>query len=170
MHRHFGFPIATLRLFQHPENVKISIFPFTLFRQKCYISRGIWRILKNISLAERRERWLLPLRISCAQTFSFCYSNVTTFPSYRKCKNLNFSCYTVPPEMLLVQKYLTNFQKVFFTWKKRKVSIVVENFKCTDILFFTIATLQFFHHPENVKISIYPFTLSRQKSYISRSI
>ena len=24
MHRHFGFPIATLQLFQHPENVKFQ--------------------------------------------------------------------------------------------------------------------------------------------------
>ena len=39
------------------------------------------------------------------------------------------------------------------------VAIVVENFKCTDI-FFTVATLQLFQHPENVKISIFPFTLS----------
>ena len=41
VHRHFHFPIATLQLFQHPENVKISIFPFTLSLQKCHISRSI---------------------------------------------------------------------------------------------------------------------------------
>ena len=33
MHRHFGFPIATLQLFQHPQNVKISILGFTLSRR-----------------------------------------------------------------------------------------------------------------------------------------
>ena len=27
MHRIFGFAMATLQIFQHPENVKISIFP-----------------------------------------------------------------------------------------------------------------------------------------------
>ena len=90
VHRHFGFAIATLQLFQHPENVKISIFPFTLFRQKCYISRGIWRIFKNFFLAERRETWLLLLTISTAQTYSFCYSNVTTFRTSWKCKNFIF--------------------------------------------------------------------------------
>ena len=31
--------MATLQIFQHPENVKISIIPFTLSRQKCYIFR-----------------------------------------------------------------------------------------------------------------------------------
>ena len=41
VHRHFRFAIATLQLFQHPENVQISFFAFTLAGQKCYISRGI---------------------------------------------------------------------------------------------------------------------------------
>ena len=39
--RDFGFAIATLPLFQHPENVKISIFPFTMSQQKCCIFKSI---------------------------------------------------------------------------------------------------------------------------------
>ena len=73
------------------------------------------------------------LKISSAQTFSFSNSKVTTFPTSQKCKNFNFSLYTVPAEMLYLQKYLTNFQKLFFRWKKRKVAIVDGNFNCTDI-------------------------------------
>ena len=42
--RYFGFAIATLQLFQNPENVNISILPFTLSQLKCYISRSIIRI------------------------------------------------------------------------------------------------------------------------------
>ena len=68
--------------------------------------------------------------------FRFPIGNVTTFPTSQKCKNFNFSLYTVLAEMLYLQKYLTNFQKLFFRWKKRKLAIVVENFKCTDILVF----------------------------------
>ena len=41
MHRYFRFEIATLQLFQHAQNVKISMFHFTLSQQKCYISRSI---------------------------------------------------------------------------------------------------------------------------------
>ena len=174
------------------------------------------------------------LKISSVQTFCFCSSNVTTFPTSRKCKNFNFSLYTVPVEMLYLQKYLSNFQKFSFSWKMRKVAIVVENFKCTDILVsqkqryhfsniqkmqnfqflplecpsrnaesskvfnelsktfvwlkdaeggycgwkfqvyrhfaFSVATLPLFQHPENVKISIFPFTLSQQKCYNFKSI
>ena len=147
VHRYFGFAIATLPLFQHPENVKISIFPFTLSQQKCYIffknffwlkdkeggycgwkfQQKFW--FSNRNVTSRRY----PCISAFARIFWFC-NNVTTFPTSRKCKNFNFSLYTVPAEMLYLQKYLTNFQKLSFDWKMRKVAIVVENFKCTDIL------------------------------------
>ena len=116
------------------KKVKISISPFRMSQQKCWNFQRIWRIFKNFLLAERWGRWLLWLKISSAQIFCFSNSNVTTFPSSRKCKNFNFSLYTVPAEMLYIQKYLTNFQKLSFSWKMRKVAIVVENFRCTDIL------------------------------------
>ena len=38
MHSHFSFAIATLQLFQYPENVKISIFPITLSHAEMTIS------------------------------------------------------------------------------------------------------------------------------------
>ena len=60
----------------------------------------------------------MSLEISSAQTFSFSKCNGTTFPTSQKCKNFNFSLYTVLAEMLYLQKYLTNFQKHFFGWKK----------------------------------------------------
>ena len=91
VHRYFGFAIATVQLFQHPENVKISIFPFTLSQQKCYIFKTISRICKNFFFAERYGRWLLYLKISIAQTFWLCNSNATNFPPSRKCKKFNFS-------------------------------------------------------------------------------
>ena len=108
---------SNVTTFQTGENVKISIFPFKLSREKCYIFKSILRIFKNILFAERWQIWLLFLKISCAQIFWFCNSNVTTFPKSRKCKNFNFSLYTVQAEMLYLQKYLTNFQKHFFGWK-----------------------------------------------------
>ena len=120
VHRHFSFPIATLQLFPHPENVKISILPFTLSRQKCHIFKSTKRIFKNLFLAERWGRWILWLKISSAQRFWFCNSNVTTFPTSRKCKKFNFLLYTVAAEILYLQKYLTNFQKLFFGWSAQK--------------------------------------------------
>ena len=83
-----------------------------------------------------------------AQTISFSNGNVTTFPTSRNCKNFNFPLYTVPAEMLYLQKYLTNFQKLFFRWKKRKVTIVIGNFKCTDIFVFQRQRYNFSNIPK----------------------
>ena len=98
-----------------------------------------------------------------------CNSNATNFPTSWICKNYYFSLYTVPAEMLYLQKYLTNFQKRFFGWKMRKVVIVVENFKCTDIL-----VLQYngtnFPTSRKCKNFNFSFTLSQQKCYIFKSI
>ena len=169
MHRYFGFSIATLQLFQHQEIVKISIFPSTLSQQKCYISRSILRIFINFFSRERRRRSLLWFKISSAQIFWFCYSNVNTFKTSRKCWNFNFSLYTVPAEMLYLQKYLTNFQKLFCAERRGRWQLWLK-IEVHRYFGSAIATLQLLQHPENVKIWIFPFTQSQQKCYISRSI
>ena len=111
---------------------------------------------QKLFLAERWGRWLLWLKISSAQIFWFCNSNVTTFPTSRKCKNFNFSLYTVPAEMLYLQKYLTNFQKLFFGWNDEEGGYCGWKFQLHRCFGFAMATLQLFQHPENVKISIFP--------------
>ena len=54
MHRHFSFAIATLQLFQHPEHVKISTFPFTLClpAEMLYLQKYLTNFQK-LFLAER---------------------------------------------------------------------------------------------------------------------
>ena len=119
-----------------PTSRKCKNFNFSLYTVPAEM-QNLRKYLTNflkVSLAERRGTWLLSLKISSAQMFSFGNSNVTTFPTSRKCKNFNFSLYTVPAEKLYLKKYLTNFEKLFFRWKKMKVAIVVKNFKYTDTL------------------------------------
>ena len=151
----FWFCNSNVTTFETRENVKISIIAFKLSREKCHIFKSILRIFKNILLAERWAIWLLWLKISCAQRYWFCNSNVKTFPKSRKCKNFNFSLYTVAAQMVYLQKYLTNLRKPFFGWKKRKMAIVVENLWCTDIG-FAIATLQL---PNSRKCKYFNFSL-----------
>ena len=105
-HRCFGFPMATLQLFQHLENVEISIFPL----------------------------------------------------------------YTVPAEMLYLQKFLTNFKKLFFWPNDEEGGHCGWKLQLHRYFGFAITTLQLFQHPENVKISIFPFTLSRQKCHVFKSV
>ena len=134
MRRYFGFAIATLPLFQHPENLKISVFPLQCPSRNAVSTKVFNEFSKNFLLAKGWGRCLFCLKISSAQIVCLCNSNVTTFPTTRKCKNFNFSFYTIPAEVLYLQKYLTNFQKLSFGWKTWKLAIVVENFKCADIL------------------------------------
>ena len=153
----FWFGNSNVTTFQIPENVKISIFPFTLSREKCYIFKSIWRIFKNILFAERLGRWVFWLKISSAQIFWFCDSNVTPFPKSRKCKNFNFSLYTVPAEMLYLQKYLTNFQKLFFGWKMRRWLLWLK-MSCAQIFWFgnsNVTTFPKSRKGKNFNFSLY---------------
>ena len=93
---------------------------YTVPAEMLYLHKYLTKSQKTF-LCEIRWRLLLWLKISRIQIFWFCNGNVTTFPTSRKCKNFNFSLYTVPAEMLYLHKYLTNFQKLSFGWKMMKV-------------------------------------------------
>ena len=112
MHRYFGFAIATLQLFQHPENIKFQFFPLRCPSRNA-VSPEIFNEFSKFFLAERRGTWLLCLKIWRAQIFCFFNSNVTTFPTSRKWKNFNFSFYTVPAEMLYPKRILRIFINFF---------------------------------------------------------
>ena len=112
----------------------------------------------------RWATWLLWLKIWSAQTFLFCNCKVTSFPTSRKCKNFNFPLYW-PAEILYLQKYLTNFQKLFWL-KDQERGYCGWKYEVHRHFSFAKATLQLFPHPENVKILIFPITLSQPKCFI----
>ena len=148
-------------------NGKIEIFTFldggkvvTLLLQKQNV--GALEIFNHNSHLPR-------LKMSRAQTFCVCNSNVTTFPSCRKCKKFNFSLYTVPAEIIYIQS-ISRIFKNFFCLKDAEGGYCCWKFKVYRHFAFSVATLPLFHHPENVKISIFPFTLSQQKCYIFKNI
>ena len=160
MHRYFGFAKATLQLFQHPENVKISIFPLHCPSRNAISSKVFNEFSKKIFLTERWGRWLLSLKILGAQIFWFCNSNVTTFPTSRKCKNFNFSLYTVPAEMLYLQKYLTNFQKLSFGWKMKEGGYCGWKISSAQIFWFcnsNVTTFPTCRKCKNFNFSLYTF-------------
>ena len=149
----FWFCNSNVTTFQTRENVKISIFPFKLSREKCYIFKSILRIFKNILFAERWEIWLLWLKISCAQRFWFLIAIATLqlFPKSRKCKNFKFlhrdfgfAIYTVHchGRNAISSKVFNEFTKTFFWLKEEEdgycgwKSLVHRDFG------FAIATLQ----------------------------
>ena len=119
-----------------PTSRKCKNFNFSLYTfpaEMLYLQKYLTNFQK-LSFGWKMRKVAIVVEISIAQIFWFCNSNATNFSTSRKCKNFYFPLYTVPAEMLYVQNYLTNFQTLSFDWKMRKVAIVVENFKCTDIL------------------------------------
>ena len=92
VHRYFGFAIATLPLFQHPENVIISIFPLH-FPSRNAISSKVLTNFQKLTFSWNLRKVAIVVEIwlkSSAQIFWLCNSNVTTFPTSRKCENFIF--------------------------------------------------------------------------------
>ena len=136
MHRDFGFAIATLKLFKNQENVKIPIFPFKLSRaEMLYLQKYLTHLQKTYLWLKDEEDsysgWKFQL---CIEILSFAIATLQLFQSPENVKISILSLYTVRAEMLFLQKYLTNFEKLFFGWKKRKMASVFENLLCTNIL------------------------------------
>ena len=133
--RHFAFAIATLPLFQHPENVKISIFPIIQCPSRNAVSSKVFNEFSKIFFwLKDEEGGYSGWKFQEHRCFGF---PLATLPLFLHPENVKISIipvYTIPGEMLYLQKYLTNFQKLSFGWKTRKLAIVDENFKCADVL------------------------------------
>ena len=129
-----------------------------------------WYLLnfQKLFFAERRGRWLLWLRISWAQTFSFCYSNVTAFPTSWKCKNFNFS-FTLYRQNAISPEVFNEFSKTFFWLKEQEGRYCLWKFQVHKYFRFPIATLHLFRNPKNVKISIFsPYTVPAEILYFQK--
>ena len=165
----FWFCNSNVTTFPTSRNCKNFNFPlYTVPAEMLYLQKYFTNFHK-LFFGKRRWRSLLWFKISSAQIFWFCNSNVNTFKTSRKCWNFNFSLYTVPAEMHYLQKYLTNFQKLFCAERRGRWQLWLK-IEVHRYFGSAIATLQLFQHPENVKLWIFPFTQSQQKCYISRSI
>ena len=169
MHRYFGFAIETLQILQHPENVKISIFPLHCPSRNAITSKVFNEFSNKFFLDERWGRWLLWLKISSAQSFWFCNSNVTTFPTSRKWKISIFHVHC-PSRNAISSKVFNEFSKNFFSLEEEEGYYCAWKFQVHRYFDFAVAKFQHFQHPEYVKISIFPFPLSRQKCYKFKSI
>ena len=132
----FSFCYSNVTTF--PTSWKCKNFNYSLYTvpaEMLYLQKYLTNFQKHL-FGSKKRKLAMWLKISSAQTFSFSDGKVTTFAKSWKCKNFNFSLYALREEMPYPQAYLTNFQKLFFFWKKRKLAIAVENYKCTDILVF----------------------------------
>ena len=121
-------PLAFLRKCKN-FNICLHTVPAEMLYLQTYFTN-----FHKLFFSRKKTKVSIVVEISSAQTFWFSNSHDTSFPTCRKCKNFNFCLHTVPAEMLYLQRYLTKFLKRFLGWKRMRVAIVVQNFKCTDIL------------------------------------
>ena len=166
-----SFAIATLQLFQNPENVKISIFPFTLSREKRHIFKSYLTNSEKVFFGWKTKKvGILVKNWNCADILVLLHCNFTTFPTSRKCKNFNFFPLHSPSGNAISSKVFNAFWKTCL-WLKHKEG-GYSGWKLQlriDILSFAIATLPLFQNPENVKISIFRFyTVRAEMLYLQK--
>ena len=168
---HFSFAIANVTTFPTSRTCKNFNFSYyTVPAEMLYLQKYLTNFRKLFFGWRIWGMWLFWLKIwRCTDIIVLQMATFTTFPTSRTCINSNFSHYTLPAEMLYLQKYLTNFQK-FFRLKDEECGYSGWKFEMHRHYSFAMATLQLFQHPEHVKISIFPITLSQQKCYIFKSI
>ena len=163
MHRHFDFPIATLQLFQHPENVKI-------FPGRNAISPEVFNEFLETSFSLKEEEGGYRHReFQVHRPFHF---PIATLQLFQDPENVKFQFFPLhcPGRNGISPEVFNEFSKTFFSQKEEKGGYCRWKFQLHRYFRFPMATLQLFHHPENVKISIFPFILSGKKYYISRGI
>ena len=106
----------------------------TLCQQKSYISKGIQPIFENFCSARRCWAWAFGCNVSCAQVFYFCNGNVKTLRIENIWNLATFNMYTLPAKILYLQRYLTDFRKLWLRSKMLSVGIRVQCFMCAGVL------------------------------------
>ena len=169
MHRHFSFAIATLQLFQHPENVKISIFPIKQPGRNAISSKAFNEFSKTIFLLKDEEGGYCGWKFQVHRYFRFA---IATLQLFKYPENVKISIFPITPpgRNAISSKAFNEFSKSIFLLKDEEGGYYGWKFQVHRYFGFSRATLQLFQHPENVKISICPFTLSQQKCHIFKSI
>ena len=160
-HRNFGFAIPTLQLFQHLENVKISIFPFTLSRkQKCwYLQKYLQyndQFFKNFFLAisskvfneqNEDEGGYCGWKFQFHRNFGFARATLHIFQHPENVK-ISISPSHCPSRNAISSKVFNEFSKTFFWLKDDEGGYCCWKFQVHRYFGFAIATLQIFQHPE----------------------
>ena len=170
MRRYFADGIATLPLFQHPENVKIfNFFPLH------YPSRNAisWKVFNEFS---KTSLWLKDEEAGyCGWKFQVrthsCFA-IATLPLFQHPENVKISIFPLkcPGRNDISSKVFKEFSKTFLWLKDVEAGYCGWKFQVRRYSGFAIATLPLFQHPENVKISIFPFTMFQEKCCIFKSI
>ena len=131
VHRYFCFAIATLPLFQHPENVKFQFFPLHCPSRNA-ISSKVFNDFSKTLLLDRgmRNVAIVVENFNSTEILVFAIATLQIFQHPENVK-ISISPSHCPSRNAISSKVFNEFSKTFF-WaeKMRKVAILFENFKC----------------------------------------
>ena len=170
MHRRFAFAIATLPLFQHPENVIISIFPLHCPGRNAISSKVFNEFSKTFFFLKDEEGGYSVWKFHVHRYFAY---PIATLPHFQHPEKVNFQFFPLnyPSRSAISSKVFNEFSKTFFFLKDEEGGYCGWQFQLHRHFALAIATLILFHHPENVKISIFfPLHYPQQKCYIFKGI
>ena len=140
----FGWKVSSAQVFYVCNgNVKTlwidNIWNFATFNlyillQKSYISKGTQPIFEIFLSARRCWRWAFGWKVSSAQVINVGNGNVKTLSIDYISNFATFNLYTVPSNIVYLQRYSTDFRNLSLSSKILCVGIWVESFKCAGIL------------------------------------
>ena len=117
VHRHFGFAIATLQLFQHPENVKISnISLYTVPGRNAISSKVFNEFSKTSFWLKDKECGYCGWKFEVHRHFGFA---IATLQLFQHPENVKFQLFPLhcPGRNAISSKVFNEFSKTFF-WLK----------------------------------------------------
>ena len=134
LHTNFGFAIESLPLTQHPQNVKISIFPLHCPRRNAISSKLFNEFSKTFFWLKDDEGGYCGWKFQLHRYFGFAMATLQLFQHPENVKNSIFPFTLSKQKCGISSKLFNEFSKTIFGWNMRTVAILVENFKCTAIL------------------------------------
>ena len=169
VHRNFGFAIATSKRFQHPENVKFQIFHLPIPSRNPISPEVFNEFFKSFLWLKEEEGGYFGWKFQLHRYFGFA---IGTLPLFQHPENVKFQFFhlPIPSRNAISPQVFNDFFKSLIWLKEEDGGYFGWKFQVRRYFRFAVATLQLFEYPENVNISILPFTLSQQICYISRSI
>ena len=134
--RYFTFAMERWKLCASTTFESLPLSTCTLCQQKSYISKGIQPIFEIVAWQGRFWGWAFGWKVSGAPVFYFCNGKVKTLPIDNIWKFATFNLYTVPENILYLQRYSTDFRNIRLTSKILSVGIWVKSFRRAGILLF----------------------------------
>ena len=127
----FKGKVKTLRI----DNIwNFSTFNMNTVPAKIFYLQRYSTDVRNLSSARRSRGSAFGWKHSLAQLFCFCNGKVKTLRIDNIWSFATFNLYTVPPKILYIQRYSTDFRNLCLSSKMLGMGIWVESLRCAGIL------------------------------------